>query len=248
MILIEILSRGRFSAAQPEASGPDQDAFILLSPQGGLQLWWPEREWLINVDLGRELDIPAPAQFLRVVAASKGIFVLSRQGGVYSLLERRVLLEPQSMGGEGRDLLLSRDGQTLWMLDSQGRLFPCSVSPAPPGSPLVSLPPGEPAAVAEDRKGELWVVSREGLLTSIQKAQAVFPEHPLDSDLVDFEFNPRRTGGLALDTRGGLFAWGDALGDKRPTHPEFGRPLAVDLEFSSVAKDVYYIQIGRAHV
>jgi len=241
LISIEILSGGRFSSAQPDASGPERDAFILLSPRGGLQLWWPEREWLINVDLGREFDIPAPMQFQRVAAGPEGIFILSRQGGVYSLLERRALLEPQSMGGEGRDLLLSQNGRNLWMLDSQGRLFPCPVSPAAPGSPLFSIGPGESAAVAQDRKGELWVVSREGLLTSIQKAQPVFPEHPLDSDLVDFEFNPHRTGGLALDSRGGLFAWGDALGEKRPMHPEFGRPLAVDLEFSSVAKDVYYI-------
>ncbi len=241
VFLIAILNGGLNSSAQSDAADPDRDAFILLSSRGGLQLWWPEREWLINVDLIREFDLSAPVQFQRVAAGPEGIFILSQQGGVYSLLERRALLEPQSMGGEGRDLLLSRDGRSLWMLDSQGRLFPCPVSPAVPGSPLVSMGPGEPAVVAEDRKGELWIVSREGLLTCIQKAQAFFPERPFDSDLVDFEFNPYRTGGLALDSRGGLFAWGDALGEKRPMHPEFGRPLAEDLEFSSVAKDDYYI-------
>lgn len=239
--ILAILSVWLAANAQPGVSGQGSDAFLLLSPQGGLQLWWPEREWLVNVDLGRELDLPPAVLFEKIAAGPGGIYILSRQGGVYSLLDRTTILEPPALGLEGRDLLLSRDGRHLWMMDGQGRLFPCPLTPAPRKGPLVTLSHGEPCAVAQDRAGVFWIVSREGVLSSVQSKPAVFPERSLEADLMDFEFNPHRTGGLALDSRGGLFVWGDALGEKRAIHPEFGQPLALDLEFSAVTEDAFYI-------
>lgn len=219
-----------------------EDAFILLSEPGILQLWWPEQAWLVHVDLPRRLALPDPAAFQQVVAGPQGIFVLDRQGRIFSVLERRLVFVPPFRDAKGQDLTSGRSTFGLRMLDSLGRLHPSDwLAASGPNSPVASLMEGRPCALGEDAQGRLWIVGTAGTLVDADSLALVLPERPFPAEIVDMEFSPSRTGALLLDRMGQLYAWGDALGTEPARRPQFGQPLAVDLEFSPNRANRYYI-------
>ena len=89
---IGCLCAGLVLASLSTAAGETPpDALVLLTVEGGMQLWWPEASWLINIDLPRRLGLEKPASFERVAAAPEDILALDPQGRGFSVLQRQVL-------------------------------------------------------------------------------------------------------------------------------------------------------------
>lgn len=219
-----------------------EDAFILLTEQGTLQFWFPEDARQINLDLSRHLDLREPVQFVAVAGGKDGIFVLNRNGRVYSVLDRRIIYEIPQGGREGVDLLMDGTGRRLWVLDSQGGIhaFDFQGMPIPGASYRLPLL-GEPQAASRDKNGRLWVINREGILFAQEESPILPIAQPFLGKVVDFRLNPQRLGGVVLDSSGELYLWGDALGKEIPPRPEFGRQLAVAIQFSPTHADTYYL-------
>ena len=232
----------------PAQSSSAGDAFLLLTRHGALQMWWPDRERLITLDLKRHFDLRMPEEFIEVAAGEGSIYLLDAEGKVYSVFDRKLLHEGLRRNTSAVDLLLSSTGDSLWLLDS-GANFVRIIPGGPPSSFLTSpVLPGLPVAGSLDGFDRPWLLTDQGFFFCPEDYSLIGVEQPFQTNIVDFEFNPSSSGALVADASGQVYPWGEALADRFPLRPEFGQPVVVDLEFSPALEDVYYILDERGGI